>query len=224
MCAEDNWQVCNFTTPANYFHALRRQVRRNYRKPLVVMTPKSLLRHKLAVSPLSDFLPGSRFRRVLPETEKLVADNKVKRVILCSGKVYYDLFEERAKRGVDDVAIIRIEQLYPWPKETVVAQLKRYPNAEVVWCQEEPANMGAWMFVDRRLHYVLEEIGHKTGLAYYVGRGSAAAPATGSHKNHVEEQARLVDQALAGDVGKLPQPFARATKLGGMIPPKKATA
>jgi len=224
MCAEDNMQVCNFTTPANYFHALRRQVRRNYRKPLVIMTPKSLLRHKLAVSPLADFLPGSRFRRVLPETEKLAADPKIKRVIICSGKVYYDLFEERAKRGVDDVAIIRIEQLYPWPKATIAAQLKRYPNAEVVWCQEEPANMGAWMFVDRRLHYVLEEIGHKTGLAYYVGRGSAAAPATGSHKNHVEEQARLVDQALSADLTKLPLPFARGTKLGTMVPPKKATA
>jgi len=224
MCAEDNWQVCNLTTPANYFHALRRQVRRNYRKPLVIMTPKSLLRHKLAVSPLSEFAPGSRFRRVLPETEKLVADASVKRVILCSGKVYYDLFEERAKRGIDNVAIIRIEQLYPWPRETVVAQLKRYPHAEVVWCQEEAANQGAWMFVDRRLHYVLELIGHKTGLAHYAGRKSAAAPATGSHKVHVEEQARLIEDALAGDLDKLPQPFTRQTKLGSMVPPKKATA
>ena len=224
MCAEDNMQVCNFTTPANYFHALRRQVRRNYRKPLVIMTPKSLLRHKLAVSPLADFGPGSRFRRVLPETEKLVADNKVKRVILCSGKVYYDLIEERTKREIKDVAIIRIEQLYPWPRETVIAQLKRYSHAEIAWCQEEPANQGSWMFVDRRLHYVLEQIGHKTGLAYYVGRKSAAAPATGSHKHHVEEQARLIDEALSGDLEKLPQPFTRQTKLGSMVPPKKATA
>jgi 2-oxoglutarate dehydrogenase E1 component len=224
MCAEDNMQVCNFTTPANYFHALRRQVRRNYRKPLIIMTPKSLLRHKLAVSPLSDFLPGSRFRRVLPETDKLVADDKVKRVILCSGKVYYDLWEERAKREIKDVAIIRIEQLYPWPRETVTAQLKRYPNAEICWCQEEHANQGAWMFVDRRLHYVLEQIGHKTGLAYYVGRGSGAAPATGSHKGHVEQQARLVEDALTGDVDQLPQPFSRQTRLGSMVPPKKATA
>jgi 2-oxoglutarate dehydrogenase E1 component len=221
-CAEDNWQVCNFTTPANYFHALRRQVRRNFRKPLVVMTPKSLLRHKLAVSPLADFGPGSRFRRVLPETDKLVADDKVRRVVLCSGKVYYDLYEERARRNIDDIAIIRIEQLYPWPKDTLVAQLQRYPSAQVVWCQEEPANMGPWMFVDRRLHYILEEIGRRDELAYYVGRSAAAAPATGSHKNHVAEQALLVDQALAGDVDKLPRPFSRVTKLSKVQNPKRA--
>jgi 2-oxoglutarate dehydrogenase E1 component len=221
-CAEDNWQVCNFTTPANYFHALRRQVRRNYRKPLVVMTPKSLLRHKLAVSQLSDFGPGSRFRRVMPETEKLVADKKVRRVVLCSGKVYYDLFEERAKRGIDDVAIIRIEQLYPWPKETLIAQLQRYPSAELVWCQEESANMGPWMFVDRRLHYILKEIGHKSEFATYVGRNASAAPATGSHKNHVAEQAQLVEQALVGDLDKLQQPFSRITKLSKVQNPKRA--
>jgi len=221
-CAEDNWQVCNFTTPANYFHALRRQMRRNYRKPLVVMTPKSLLRHRLAVSPLADFGPGSRFRRVMPETEKLVADAKISRVVLCSGKVYYDLFEERAKRGINDVAIIRIEQLYPWPKETLTTQLARYPSAEIVWCQEESANMGPWMFVDRRLHYILDHTDHPTGLAYYVGRQSSAAPATGSHKNHVAEQALLVEQALVADVKSLPEPFSRASKLSKVQDPRQA--
>lgn len=213
LCAEDNWQVCNFTTPANYFHALRRQVRRNYRKPLVVMTPKSLLRHKLAVSPLADFGPGTRFRRVLPETQTLVSDEAVRRVVLCSGKVYYDLFEERAKRNIDDVAIIRVEQLYPWPKETVLKELARYPNAEVVWAQEEPANMGPWTFVERRIEFILEELSHKVRKAHYVGRKAAAAPATGVHKNHVYEQALLVEQALTAALFTLPQPFRRQTKL-----------
>lgn len=220
--AEDNWQVCNFTTPANYYHALRRQMRRNYRKPLVVMTPKSLLRHRLAVSPLSDFGPGSRFRRVLPETEKLKNDKKIRRVVLCSGKVYYDLFEERAKRGIDDVAIIRIEQLYPWPKETITAQLQRYPGAEVIWCQEESANMGPWMFVDRRLQYILENTGHKAKVAYFVGRHASAAPATGSHHHHVDEQALLVEQALTVEIGNLPQPFLRPSNLSMVQNPRPA--
>jgi len=220
LCAEDNWQVCNFTTPANYFHALRRQVRRNFRKPLVVMTPKSLLRHKLVVSKLEDFGPGSRFRRVLPETEALKPDNQIRRVVLCSGKVYYDLFEERAKRGLDDVAIVRVEQLYPWPKETVMKELGRYENAEVVWCQEEPANMGCWTFVDRRLEFILEELEHKSRRAIYVGRKAAASPATGLNKNHVYEQALLVDQALSGALFTLPQPFRRVSKMSKMQNPK----
>ena len=213
MCGEDNWQVCNFTTPANYFHALRRQVRRNFRKPLVVMTPKSLLRHKLVVSALEDFGPGSRFRRVLPETQALKPDAEIRRVVLCSGKVYYDLFEERAKRGLDDVAIVRVEQLYPWPKETVMRELGRYANAEVVWCQEEPANMGCWTFVDRRLEFILEELDHKSRKPVYVGRKAAASPATGLNKTHVYEQALLVEQALTGAVFTLPQPFRRVSKM-----------
>jgi len=213
LCAEDNWQVCNFTTPANYFHALRRQLRRNFRKPLVVMTPKSLLRHKLVVSKLEDFGPGSRFRRVLPETDALKPDDQIRRVVLCSGKVYYDLYEERAKRGIDDVAIVRVEQIYPWPKETLMKVLSRYSKAEVVWCQEEPANMGPWTFVDRRLEFILEELEHKPGKAYYVGRKAAASPATGLNKNHVYEQALLVEQALTGALFTLPQPFRRVTKM-----------
>ncbi|MBY0431415.1 MAG: 2-oxoglutarate dehydrogenase E1 component, partial [Rhodospirillales bacterium] len=137
LCAEDNWQVCNFTSPANYFHALRRQMHRNFRKPLVVIEPKSLLRHKLCVSRLDEFGPGSRFRRVLPEPHALLPDEPIRRVVLCSGKVYYDLLQTRLDQGIEDVAIIRVEQLYPWPKATVMRELARYKNAEVVWCQEE---------------------------------------------------------------------------------------
>ncbi|MFA6020171.1 MAG: 2-oxoglutarate dehydrogenase E1 component [Rhodospirillales bacterium] len=213
MCAEDNIQVLNCTTPANFFHALRRQVRRNFRKPLIVMTPKSLLRHKACVSPLSDFGPGSRFWRLLAEKEELAADKSVKRVVLCSGKVYYDLLEERTKRGLKDVALLRVEQLYPWPKDHLLKELARYTNARLIWCQEEPANMGAWMFVLPRLQFALSEVGHKHSHVYYAGRKAAASPATGWHKQHVLEQAELVDQALAWNFDSLHQPFQRATPL-----------
>jgi 2-oxoglutarate dehydrogenase E1 component len=213
-CAEDNWQVCNFTTPSNYFHALRRQVRRNFRKPLVLMTPKSLLRHKLCVSSLADMSTQSRFHRVLFDAAPLVPDDKIRRVILCSGKVYYDLFEERAKRGIKDVAIVRVEQLYPWPKDTVASQIRRYPAAEVIWCQEEPGNMGAWMFVMPRLNFILEETNRGQRQALYCGRAPSAAAATGVHHHHDEEQAHLVVQALTAALGDLRQPFRRATRLG----------
>ena len=218
MSAEDNWQVCNFTTPANYYHALRRQMRRNFRKPLIVMTPKSLLRHKLAVSRLEEFGPGSRFRRVLPETETLVADRDIRRVLLCTGKVYYDLLEERTRRAIRDVAIVRIEQLYPWPKETLTSQIGRYPAAEVIWCQEEPANMGCWTFLDRRLDFILQELRHKSTKALYVGRPPAASPATGLGKYHVADQAAVVDQALSGAVSITQQPFQRAFIKSGARP------
>ncbi|ABC22014.1 2-oxoglutarate dehydrogenase E1 component [Rhodospirillum rubrum ATCC 11170] len=212
LCAEDNMQVVNITSPANYFHALRRQVHRNFRKPLIVMAPKSLLRHKLAVSPLSDFTDHG-FRRVLPETKTLVEDDKITRVVLCSGKVYYDLYQAREDQGIDDVAIVRIEQLYPWPKDTLMKVLKRYPNADVVWCQEEPANMGYWTFVDRRIEFFLQELEHRPGRASYAGRPAAASPATGSNRGHGREQALLVEQALTWKRDVLPQPFRRATKL-----------
>ncbi|MBF0168000.1 MAG: 2-oxoglutarate dehydrogenase E1 component [Alphaproteobacteria bacterium] len=215
MCAEDNIQVLNCSTPANFFHALRRQVRRNFRKPLIVMTPKSLLRHKACISPLSDFGPGSRFWRLLAEKEELVADKAVKRVILCSGKIYYDLLEERTKRGLKDAAILRVEQLYPWPKDHLLKEIERYANAEVIWCQEEPANMGAWMFVLPRLHYALDELGRKQ-RPHYAGRVAAASPATGWHKQHVQEQAEILDQALAWKFEALPQPFKRATPLSSI--------
>ena len=216
LCAEDNWQVCNFTTPSNYFHALRRQVRRNFRKPLAVMTPKSLLRHKACISSLDDFATQSRFHRVLFDPAQLVADDKIRRVILCSGKVYYDLIEERAKRNIKDVAIVRIEQLYPWPKDTVTSQIRRYAGAEVIWCQEEPGNMGAWTFVMPRLNFILEELNRGQRQILYCGRAPSAAAATGVHHHHDEEQATLVEQALTAPLGDLRQPFRRVTRLGDM--------
>ena len=196
LCAEDNIQVANCTTPANYFHILRRQIHRNFRKPLVIMTPKSLLRHKKAVSTLADMGPDSTFHRVLIDTAKLVAGNKVKRVVFCTGKVYYDLEEEREKRGIQDIVLLRLEQLYPFAADTITDELKKYPNADVVWCQEEPKNMGAWTFLDRRLEDVLVEMKHKTARANYVGRKEAASPATGLLRTHNQEQAELVDEAL----------------------------
>ncbi|MGE0716664.1 MAG: 2-oxoglutarate dehydrogenase E1 component [Alphaproteobacteria bacterium] len=202
MCAEDNMQVVNLTTPANYFHALRRQMRRPFRKPLVVMTPKSLLRHKRAVSTLKELGPGSSFHRVLWDdadlgtAKKIAADAKIRRVVLCSGKVYYDLLEAREAKEIDDVYLLRVEQLYPFPDEVLAAELKRFPKAEVVWCQEEPENMGAWNFVDRRIEAVLSVVGGKAKRPSYVGRAASAATATGLLKRHIAEQEALVSQAL----------------------------
>jgi 2-oxoglutarate dehydrogenase E1 component len=212
LCAEDNMQVVNCTTPANYFHALRRQIRRNFRKPLIVFSPKSLLRHKLAVSRLQDFGPGTRFHRVLPDDDSLAADDKVRRLVLCSGKVYYDLLQERRTRGIDDVAIARVEQLYPWPRLRVIEQCERFANADVIWCQEEPANMGSWTFVLPRLSNILEELGRSPGVPTYVGREAAASPATGRLKVHEEEQRLLVERALMYDRASLPQPFRRVVR------------
>ncbi len=196
LCAERNMQVCNITTPANYFHALRRQLKRNFRKPLVVMTPKSLLRHKLAVSALADMAEGSSFRTVIPEIDEIAAPESVKRVVLCTGKVYYDLLAERREKGVSDVALVRLEQLYPFPANSLPLAIKPYVNAEVIWCQEEPANMGAWSFVDRRIEGVMTELGLKTSRPVYVGREAAASPATGLAKTHAQQQAKLVAEAL----------------------------
>jgi 2-oxoglutarate dehydrogenase E1 component len=196
LCAENNMAVCNFTTPANYFHALRRQLKRNYRKPLIVMTPKSLLRHKLAVSSLADFAPGSHFQTVIPETDAIAAPDQVKRVVICTGKVYYDLLQERRDKGLNEVAIIRLEQMYPFPRQTLARVLGEYKNAEIVWCQEEPENMGAWTFVDRRIEKVLKELGVKSKRPVYAGREEAASPATGSAKVHQQQQEALVREAL----------------------------
>ena len=196
LCGSDNMQVVNCTTPANFFHALRRQIHRKFRKPLVVMTPKSLLRHRLAVSHLADFAPGTNFLRVIPETEKLVDDKKVKRVVFTSGKVYYDLFEEREKRGINDVAIVRVEQYYPFPAREIGEQLARYQNAEVVWCQEEPENMGAYRFISPKIGAVLEEQDRNDVRVKYVGRPESASPAAGYLSIHIKEQQKLVDDAF----------------------------
>lgn len=216
MCAEDNLQVLNLTTPANYFHALRRQLCRNFRKPLIIFTPKSLLRNKLCQSKLEDFTTGSAFHRVIGEVDTLTADKNVKRVVLCTGKVYYDLLTQRREKGIDDVALVRVEQLYPWPKETIKEKLAKYPNAELVWCQEESANMGAWSFVSPRLMYICAELGTKGGYPGYSGRRASASPATGLNKVHVAEQQLLVENALTCKLDDLAKPFSRPTKLAAI--------
>jgi 2-oxoglutarate dehydrogenase E1 component len=212
LCAEDNMQVVNCTTPANFFHALRRQIHRNFRKPLIVFTPKSLLRHKLVVSKIGEFGPGTQFSRIFPEIDRLDLDKKVRRILFCSGKVYYDLLQARRDQKIKDVAIVRVEQLYPWPRTSIFQQISRYPNAEVVWCQEEPANNGGWMFVLPRFEWILEELERKQLKPIYVGRTASASPATGSGKEHQQEQALLVEQALNGKIEDLPQPFRRIKK------------
>ncbi|MGL5733495.1 MAG: 2-oxoglutarate dehydrogenase E1 component, partial [Beijerinckiaceae bacterium] len=204
MCAEDNMQVANVTTPANYFHILRRQLKRDFRKPLILMTPKSLLRHKRCVSHLDQFEAGTHFHRWLhDETElrhydgpKLVKDAKIRRVVICTGKVYYDLLEEREKRGIDDVYLLRVEQLYPFPARALVGILARFKNAEVVWCQEEPKNMGAWFFVEPYLEWVLGQSGNKSKRARYTGRPAAAATATGLMSKHQAQLQAFLEEAL----------------------------
>ena len=200
LCAEDNMQVVNLTTPSNYFHVLRRQMRREFRKPLIIMTPKSLLRHKHCVSTLSEMETGTTFHRVLWDdrhsSKELDKDENIRRVVLCSGKVYYDLAEERDKRGLKDIFIMRVEQLYPFPQKALTNDLARFKNADFVWCQEEPRNMGAWSFIRERVENVLEEIGAKSDRVQYAGRPEAASPATGSLRRHTMEQENLVGEAL----------------------------
>jgi 2-oxoglutarate dehydrogenase E1 component len=195
LCAENNMSVCVPSTPAQMFHMLRRQMVRRFRKPLIVMTPKSLLRHKLSVSSLDDLAQGS-FRNVIDEIDDLQA-GKVRRIVYCSGKVYFDLLEARRAGEVRDVAIVRIEQLYPFPSDEYIASLRRYPNAvEVVWCQEEPLNQGAWYQIRHRLQ---EPLGPRRELLY-AGRAPAAAPATGIPQLHAEEQHGLVNAALTATI------------------------
>ncbi|WP_158932554.1 2-oxoglutarate dehydrogenase E1 component [Acidisphaera sp. S103] len=196
LCAERNMYVCNLTTPANYFHALRRQLHRNFRKPLIVFEPKSLLRHKLAVSPLADFSEGTRFQYVIPEIDEIAPPDQVRRVAICSGKVYYDLLAERRAKNIKDIALIRLEQMYPFPETSLGRALAPYANADVVWCQEEPENAGAWTFVDRRIEKVLSRLDMKVRRPAYVGREAAASPATGLAKAHMAQQARLVATVL----------------------------
>ncbi|MGH6961684.1 MAG: 2-oxoglutarate dehydrogenase E1 component, partial [Dongiaceae bacterium] len=196
LCAEDNMQVVNCTTPASYFHVLRRQVRRKIRKPLIVLTPKSLLRHKLAVSRLADFGPGSSFHRVLFDRSGIGPDKTIKRVVLCTGKVYYDLIEARDQQKLNnDIVVIRLEQVYPFPAQPVADDLGRFAHAEVVWCQEEPSNMGAWTFVAPAIEAVMDKLKMKRPLGY-AGRAAAASPAPGLASRHAKEQAQLIADAL----------------------------
>ena len=205
LCAEDNMQVVYPTTPANYFHSLRRQLKRDFRKPLIVMTPKSLLRHKRAVSTLAEMSGESSFHRLLwddaqmlpNQAIKLVKDSKIRRVVLCTGKVYYDLYEEREKRGINDIYLLRLEQLYPFPAKALINELSRFRGAQMYWCQEEPKNMGAWSFIDPYLEWVLAHIDAKYQRVQYVGRPAAASPATGLMSKHQAQLQAFLDDALS---------------------------
>jgi 2-oxoglutarate dehydrogenase E1 component len=203
LCADDNIQVANCTTPANYFHVLRRQLHRNFRKPLVLMTPKSLLRHKRVVSKLAEMGPDTSFHRVLWDdaqsapgsTVALVSDAEIARVVLCSGKVYYDLLDAREKRSEKRIQLIRLEQLYPFPQMALADELKRFPAADIVWCQEEPRNQGAWSFVAARIEETLVRTGRQV-RPHYVGRAASASPAAGQASRHQAELNTVLDEAL----------------------------
>ncbi|WP_119390290.1 2-oxoglutarate dehydrogenase E1 component [Taklimakanibacter lacteus] len=200
MCAEDNMQVANCTTPANYFHILRRQLKRDIRKPLILMTPKSLLRHKRVVSTLAEMGTDTYFHRLLWDdaqyTGALVADDQIRRVVICSGKVYYDLYEEREKRGLKDVYLLRMEQLYPWPHKALIQELGRFKQAEMVWCQEEPQNMGAWTFVQPGIERAIDFIGGQHKRLRYTGRAASAATATGLMSKHQKQLKAFLEDAL----------------------------
>ena len=195
LCAEDNMQVANCTTPANYFHVLRRQVTRDFRKPLILMTPKSLLRHKRAVSGLVEMGPDSmlpspavgrcRSAGRAQDHDQAGADDKIRRVVLCTGKVYYDLLEDREKRGINDVYLLRIEQLYPFPAKALLDELSRFKNAEIIWCQEEPKNMGAWAFIQPYVEWVFDQMGRTGQRVRYIGRPASASTATGLMRTHL---------------------------------------
>jgi 2-oxoglutarate dehydrogenase E1 component len=205
LCAQDNLQVACPTTPANYFHVLRRQMHRPFRKPLILMTPKSLLRHKRCVSFLSDMGPGTAFHRVFRDqaevvpgatTVKLVPDAEIERVILCSGKVYFDLMEEREKKNESRVQMLRLEQLYPFPDVVLAEELKRFPKADIVWCQEEPKNQGAWSFVRPRMEEILTRMSGHCRCPRYIGRPEYASTAAGLLSQHNAELHAFLDEAL----------------------------
>ena len=199
--ADGNIQVVNCTTPASYFHVLRRQLRRSFRKPLIVMSPKSLLRHKRCVSRLEEMSGGARFHRVIGETDPAIVPERARRVVFCSGKVYYDLLAAREERGIDDVALLRLEQIAPFPSRSLMVEVAKYGEAEVVWCQEEPENMGAWTFVAPHIEQVLTELDGTVRRPRYAGRAPAASPATGFLVVHQRQQRALIDDALGADAG-----------------------
>jgi 2-oxoglutarate dehydrogenase E1 component len=215
LCAENNMQVCVPSTPAQMFHMLRRQMRQPFRKPLIVMTPKSLLRHERSVSALADLTRGA-FARVIGEVDEL-PPAEVRRVVFCSGKVYFDLLKARRKEELRDVALVRIEQLYPFPNDEYQAMLNRYPNArEIVWCQEEPQNQGAWYQIRHRLQEPLRR------PVLYAGRAPAAAPATGIAKLHELEQQTLVAAALHSTTTE--ESARETTRLTALVPGTSSSA
>jgi 2-oxoglutarate dehydrogenase E1 component len=212
LCANDNLQVCNITNPANYFHLLRRQMLRGFRKPLIIMTPKSLLRHPMAKSSLAEFTGDSHFMRIKSDTND-IPDTKVRRLVLCTGKVAYDLIEKRDAEGLDDVSIVRLEQLYPFPGEPLAIRLERMTNLEqVVWCQEEGRNAGAWTFVASRIEIALTDSGHQGMRPIYVGREASASPATGFAARHKMQQEALVGLALGIDGNEARKRLKRSSR------------
>ncbi len=219
MCAEDNMQIVNCTSPANYFHVLRRQLHRNFRKPLIIFTPKSTLRHKSNISNIEDYINGSTFHRILTDKISVKEKKKKKRVIICSGKIYFELAEHITKNKIDTLSIIRLEQIYPFPYENFRDELKHYTDAEIIWVQEEPKNMGAWGFVKGRLESVMKEAKVKQEKIYYVGRSPAASPAAGSLERHLNNQETILKMATEDSIGKIIKSWAGiSTKLKTNLP------
>ena len=214
MCAEDNMQIINCTSPANYFHVLRRQLHRNFRKPLVIFTPKSTLRHKKNTSNIDQFINGSTFHRILTDLIPASEKKKKKRLILCSGKIYFEIQDRLEKLNIKNIAIIRLEQIYPFPYEIFKEELINYKEAEIIWTQEEPKNMGAWGFVSSRIESVMSEAGVKQVELYYVGRSPAASPAAGSLPRHLTNQENIISLTTEGDIEKVKKSWAGvSTKL-----------
>ncbi|MDC3131643.1 2-oxoglutarate dehydrogenase E1 component [Pelagibacteraceae bacterium] len=219
MCAEDNMQIINCTSPANYFHVLRRQLHRNFRKPLIIFTPKSTLRHKSNVSNIEDYINGSTFHRILTDKLSVKEKMKNKRLIICSGKIYFELADHIAKNKVKNLSIIRLEQIYPFPYENFRDELKHYSDAEIIWVQEEPKNMGGWGFVKGRLESVMQEAKVKQEKIYYVGRSPAASPAAGSLERHLSNQETILKMATEDSISKIIKSWAGiSTKLKTNLP------
>ena len=219
MCAEDNMQIVNCTSPANYFHVLRRQLHRNFRKPLIIFTPKSTLRHKSNVSNIEDYINGSTFHRILTDKLSVKEKRKNKRLIICSGKIYFELADHIAKNKIKNLSIIRLEQIYPFPYENFRDELKHYTDAEIIWAQEEPKNMGAWGFVKGRLESVMQEVKVKQEKIFYVGRSPAASPAAGSLERHLSNQETILKMATEDSISKIIKSWAGiSTKLKTNLP------
>ena len=199
MCAEDNIQVINCTSPGNYFHALRRQLHRDFRKPLIIMTPKSTLRHKKNTSKIEDFINGSSFHRVMNDQLDQSSKDKINRVLLCSGKIYFEIHDQIESLGIDNVAILRLDQLYPFPYDALRDELEYYKDCEIYWVQEEPSNMGAYSFVKERIESVMYSLNMKTKELIFIGRRSSASPATGVQARHTQNQKNIIDLAIKAD-------------------------
>jgi len=212
-------QIINCTSPANYFHVLRRQLHRNFRKPLIIFTPKSTLRHKKNTSNIDQYINGSTFHRILTDLISPIEKKKKKRLILCSGKIYFEIQDRLENLNIKNIAIIRIEQIYPFPYEIIKDELIHYKDAEIIWCQEEPKNMGAWGFIRSRIENLMSESGTKQSYLHYVGRSPAASPAAGSLPRHLTNQENIISLATSGSIEKVKKSWAGvSTKLKSNLP------